>query len=385
MLKTRLLGRAGLMMMAGLLLGLLGGAAVAYLPGTSYQASITVYIAPPVSSSPTDAVMGDEYASNRAQLYLSLITSEPLLTAVAQSLDVPLSAAEITDRVSATAIHQTSLIRIDVTGPTPESAVALAKAYGVALPDFAQAVEAQSGVREGPTVGVVTPPDQLPAVQMGLEPALLLAVSGVLGAGIGALVSVWYNRKHPVVRAPDALRKLIATPFVETVRLSGTSIDLERAQALILGSPRPAPLLFVAATASDGCAQFVDQLVDSATSRDIPLRSTPLLEVDVVDVDDAKYTVFVAPTLLDDGRQASLLFSRPFDTILVCRKGVTLVRSVADVCAILEAHGTAVKGVFIVDGSPKRAPAAAAGPGGGTAARGPDPVLNSHGGGHGVQ
>lgn len=383
MRRTEMLARrASVTVVAGLLFGLLLGAAVAYLPGTSYQASITVYIAPPVSSSPTDAVMGDEYASNRAQLYLSLITSEPLLTAVAETLDVPLPTSDIANRVTATAIHQTSLIRIDATGPTPESAIALAKAYGVTLPDFAQTVEAQSGVREGPTVGVVTPPEELGAVQVGMKPAVVLAVFGMVGAAVGFVITTWYNRKFPVVRRRGELRKVVTAPFVEVVRSDRKSGDLERVQALILGTPRPAPLLFVGTTTADRCAEFVSGLVHSANGRDIPLRSAPLLEVDVVDVDDGKYTVFVAPSLLDDGRQASLLLSRPFDTILVCRKGVTRVRAVVDVCAILEANGMAIKGVLIVDGVVKQA--AAAESAGNDRPRG-HPVLNSHGRGDDAQ
>jgi capsular polysaccharide biosynthesis protein len=373
------------MVVAGTFLGLLLGAVLAYLPGKSYQASITVYIAPPVSSSPTDAVMGDEYASNRAQLYLSLITSDPLLAAVTESLDTPLPADDIADRVTATAIHQTSLIRIDATGPNPESAVVLAKAYGLTLPDFAKTVEAQSGVREGPTVGVVTPPEEIGAVEVGMKPALASTVLGIVGGAVGFVVSAWYTRRFPVVRSPDGLRKVVTAPFVETVRLDRPSRNLERVQALILGAPRPSPLLFVAATAADTCTEFVTRLVESANSRDIPLRSTPLLDVDEVEIDDCKYTVFVAPALLDDGRQASLLLSRPFDTILVCRKGVTRMRSVADLCAILEANGTAIKGVFIVEGSAKRADDATVTDGANRDGPGSHPVLNSHGPGRDVQ
>lgn len=333
-----------------LILGVLVGAAFAYLPGKSYTASIVIYVAPPVSSSPTDAVMGDEYASNRAQLYLSLIKSEPLLAAVAGALDVPSTPPDIADRVSASALHQTSLIRIDATGPTPEAAVALAKAYGVTLPDFAETVEAQSGVREGPTVGVVTTPDAIRAEKVGMAPTTSIPLFGMAFALVGLLVGIWYRRKHPVVRGPADLRKVVNSTFFETVQMDRMTDDLERVQALIMGFPRLSPLLFVAPTAADGCAEFVDLLVTSAHGRDIPLRAVPLLDVDVDDPHYDSYTLFVAPALLDDSRQASLLMARPFDTIVVCRKGSTSVGSVVDVGAILEANGTSIKGMVIVDG-----------------------------------
>ena len=347
-------GHARPFVVLGLILGLLVGAAYAYLPSKSYTASVVIYVAPPVSSSPTDAVMGDEYASNRAQLYLSLIKSEPLLAAVAGSLDVPSTPSDIANRVSASSLHQTSLIRIDATGSTPEAAVAVAKAYGVTLPDFAETVEAQSGVREGPTVGVVTTPEAIRAEEVGMPPSTSIALFGLGFALLGLLGGLWYRRRHPVVRGPADLRKVVMSTFCETVRMNRGSHDLERVQALIMGFPRLSPLLFVAPTASDGCAEFVDQLVSSANSRDIPLQVVQLLDVDVDDPHYDSYTLFVAPSLLDDSRQASLLMARPFDTIVVCRKGLTPIGSVVDVSAILEANGTSIKGMLIVDGPVRR-------------------------------
>lgn len=354
--RLSFLGQTPVVVVVALIIGALLGTAAAFLPGKTYKASVIVYIAPPISSSPTDALMADEYASNRAQLYLALITSEPLLSAVAAMIDTPGPPSSLADSVRATALHQTSLIQIDVTSSSPDSAVTIAQAFGVALPDFAKNVEAKSGVREGPTVGVVTHPDQIRAEPDGMKPVSLIAIFGIACSALGLVISLRYRRKHPLVRAPADIRNVTASPFVESVDLNRGSADLERAQALLLASPRLAPLLFVAPNSTDRCAEFAEALVESAAVRRMSVRLSSLLDADVVNLDDGNYTFFVAPAVLEDSRQASLLSSRPFETILVCRRGRTPVRSILDVTAILEANGIPIAGTFIVKGSFRKSP-----------------------------
>ena len=49
------------------------GCLIAFGGNPTYTSKATLYVAPPISSSPSDAVMGDQYADNRTRLYLQLI------------------------------------------------------------------------------------------------------------------------------------------------------------------------------------------------------------------------------------------------------------------------------------------------------------------------
>lgn len=346
--KLSLMGNTALVSILALGVGALVGTAVAYLPKKSYTASITVYVAPPTSSSPTDAVMGDQYATNRAQLYQSLVTSEPLLETVADALEPRPSPDSLAERVTASSINQTSLIRIDTTGSTPEAAAALARAYGLVFPDFAKSVEAQSGIREGPTVNAVSALDKITATRVGMSPAVTITAFAVVCAVLGWLASAWYNRRNPLVRNPRQLRKHISSGFIESVRVDRASGDFQRVQALLLSARREAPLLFVAPDIADSCAGFVGELVDSAVARDIPVRSVPLVDIEDDVPDESRSTLFVAPSILDDSRQAALLGLQPFDVVVVCRKSITPVRSILEAIKMLEMSGAPVKGVVIV-------------------------------------
>lgn len=349
----QLLGTTWLVLLVALIVGLVVGIVIVAIPENKYVAKAVFYAAPPRASSTSDAVMGSQYAENRAKLYLSLMESEPLARAAAAELNEQVSADTLRRRVKATGVHATPLVELEVSGPTPEAALSGARAYVRVLPDFAKSVEDQSGLRQGPTLTMLGPPDAIAAERKGLAPVYVIIATTVAGGLIGLIFIGWYRRRNPVVTSPRAVRKLVRLPYVQAISMKGGSSDPQRILALLhRRSGADGRVLLASATQDDGCHELVDKLAEVAGARQIPVRVVRLVDVDrgSFDVSAPGITLIKAPALLDDPVEATALRGHDFETVIVGRRNFTSVRSVVEVNELLKLNGRAADGLLIIRG-----------------------------------
>ncbi|UCZ60895.1 hypothetical protein [Mycolicibacterium phocaicum] len=347
----QLLGTTWLVLLVGLILGFAAGIVIVAIPENKYVAKAVFYAAPPRASSTSDAVMGTQYAENRAKLYLSLMESEPLARAAAAEMNEQVSADTLRRRVKAKGVHATPLVELEVSGPTPEAALSGARAYVRVLPDFAKSVEDQSGLRQGPTLTMLGPPDAITAERKGLAPWYVVIATTVAGGLIGLAFIGWYRRRNPVVTSPRAVRKLIHLPYVQAISMKTGSNDLQRILALLhRRSGTDGRVLLTSATPADGCHELVDKLAEASRARQIPVRVVQLVDVDGEALDEPGITLVEAPALLDNPVEATALRGHTFETVIVGRRNFTSVRSVAEVNELLNLNGHAADGLLIVRG-----------------------------------
>lgn len=291
--------------------------------------------------------MGTQYAENRAKLYLSLIESEPLARAVAAALNEPDGAQAIKRRVKATGVHQTSLIELEASGPTAEAAVAVARGYALVLPEFAKSVEDQSGLRQGPALTLLGPPDGITAKRKGLPPWQLVSATTLSGGLIGLALCGWYRRRNPVVTGPRAARRLLGIRYIQ----AAASNDLRRLAALLhRRSRKDGALLLVSATRADQCHEFVEKLAAELRNEHLPVSVLRLVDIGAEPFapNSNGMTLIEASELLDDSVGAAALRGHDFETVIVTRRNFTRIQSVVELNRLLELNGRAADGVFIV-------------------------------------
>ncbi|WP_131808768.1 hypothetical protein [Mycolicibacterium mucogenicum] len=334
-----------------LILGFVVGLVIVAIPENKYVAKAVFYAAPPKASSTSDAVMGTQYAENRAKLYLSLMESEPLARAAAAELNEQVSADTLRRRVKAKGVHATPLVELEVSGPTPEAALSGARAYVRVLPDFAKSVEDQSGLRQGPTLTMLGPPDAITAERKGLAPWYVVIATTVAGGLVGLTFIGWYRRRNPLLTSARAVRKLVHLPYVQAISMKSGSNDLQRTLALLhRRSGKGGSVLLTSATREDGCHELIDKLAEACRARQIPVRVVRLVDVDGVALDGPGITLIEATALLDDPVEATALRGHAFETVIVGRRNFTSVRSVAEVDELLKLNGCSADGLLIVRG-----------------------------------
>lgn len=250
-----------------------------YLKDYAYEATATVYVTPPISSSASDALTADQYAANRTQLYLSFIESPELARAVTEQLPGNPSPEELAGRVEGEATPLTSLLSITASGDSPSDARNLAISYAEALPSFARSIEGSGGLRGAPSVVTV-------ALPIAEEPGFIkrygLLIALMVGAGLlGALYSFAYQRHYPNVRTTGQLRRELQIALAENVDIKNSPRQLRRLQAeLLTDSDNDRCLMLVGATSRDKAKQFSDaftQLVEESGRTGIEIIDIPAL------------------------------------------------------------------------------------------------------------
>jgi capsular polysaccharide biosynthesis protein len=305
-----------------------------YLKEYNYTATATVYVTPPISSTAGDALTADQYAANRTQLYLTLISSPELARAVIDRLKISQSTDDLTDRVKAKATPLTSLLSITASGTSPTDARNLATAYAETLPSFAKSIEGSGGLRGSPSVVTV-------ALPIAKNPSFIqqygLLIALTVGAGLlGFLYSLAYRRRYPNVRTPDQLRRELHVALAENVDMKNAEPQLRRLQAELLTGPNDdGSLMIVGARSQDQAKAFSEMLSESIQERG-SVRSNGILLVDV-------------PALLESSASAAALHrSECEQALLVTRYNVTSMRDVRQVRDLLTMNNVIVRGAIIL-------------------------------------
>lgn len=158
-------------------------AAIGYsvLTPPTYEAKTQLYVTVRTDSQgSSELVQGSNFAQQSVQSYVNVVNTESVLRPVVESLEEENSVADLSERVSASAPEDTSLIEITVNGGEAEAAAATANAVGESLINVVQGSLESSGDGDSPvkltTVQEAKAPDGPVSPRLGYN-----AVIGILG------------------------------------------------------------------------------------------------------------------------------------------------------------------------------------------------------------
>lgn len=318
------------------LLGALLGALLGFGGQTVYTAQASMYVTPPTSSTPTDAVMAGQYATNRTQLYLELIKSDELARRVAAALGTSEPPNAIAARITATSLHQTSILAIEARGSSADDARSLANSYVKELPEYARSVERNSGLREDAPMAPVELPVSVESSKSGLTPWLPV-LGGAALLGIPAAAVVWaIRRRHPAVGDAEAAREALSVPFVETV---DSDIELDRAQTMVLtmlGATKV--LLVVSPRAAVSTERFTMHLIQTLERADAGYERGDISNLAELStgLHSQHLVILDAPGILDRATQLERLADRRVAAVIVVHRGRTLIEDISETQRHLE-------------------------------------------------
>jgi capsular polysaccharide biosynthesis protein len=329
------------------------GCFVTFAVPPTYSANATIYVAPPVSSSATDAVSGDQYAQNRTQLYWQLTQSDELARRVAGEMKSAESPAALAARISVSLIHDAPLLTIQATGPTADAARSLARAYLNQLPDYARSVEQNSGLRDGPVLVTVAQPIEVTKSTAGMTPWLKVLLTTAMFGGAALAFTLLERRRRPTVRSIGQIRKAVPKPWI--VEVDGGPGEMARIQAMLFSAPNSTRKVILAGARSDDgldgmIAHFAAALQGPIL---LPARAQlvpgPRRELNDVEIS-------AAPALLDQHERITALVARSstgimisaVSSVIMCLKGQTVLEDLVDLIELLSVNGVDVNGILMV-------------------------------------
>jgi succinoglycan biosynthesis transport protein ExoP len=173
---------------AGLLLGLAVAAILNWSAERKYESTTHFFVdVAPTTSEGSDPYGNQQFASQRVISYVQVLTGRELSQGVVDELRLPVSAADLTEMITATPLPDTVVLEVTVTDTSPERAQRIAGSVATQFVSRVQQLETPAGAAT-PTVTVdVMEPPTFEATPVSPATGRTLALGGALGllAGLG--------------------------------------------------------------------------------------------------------------------------------------------------------------------------------------------------------
>ena len=198
----------------GLVTGALAALAVSLLQTPEYTSETQLFVSTTDATSTSDVFQGSQFSQQRVTSYAQLLTGEEMAQRVIDRLDLDMTAGQLSDGVSATAVTDTVLIDITVTDPSAAQAQRIATALGEEFTTFAAELETTDVSGASPVKVTVTDSPSKPVSPSSPQTTRNLALGGLVGALMGAVLAIARTRLDRSVRDAEEAAELAGAPVI---------------------------------------------------------------------------------------------------------------------------------------------------------------------------
>lgn len=169
------------------------------------------------------AYENDNVVAGRINSYLALLTSEVVSQRVVDTLRLPISASDLTAKISATNVPpRTAIIDVAVTDSSAEGARRLAQTVADEFIAYAAAIETPTG-EDDQKVRTIVVSEASEAQHRGTVPLVLIVLGACAALVLGAMV-VWVRAwRDPVVRTGDRAAESTGLPLIGQIGAESTT------------------------------------------------------------------------------------------------------------------------------------------------------------------
>lgn len=180
-----------------------------------YASTVTFYIT--ASTDTGTALQADEFAQRRINSYVGVLTSDLLAERIRTEGDIDLTAAQISNRISAVANAETILLTATVIDSSPERAQAISTAIADEFgPIVAELDSGGSGSSADVSLKVISGPTLEPD-PVSPKKTLNLAVGVLVGLALGAALAIARQMADRTVRSVETLEQVTKLPVLASV------------------------------------------------------------------------------------------------------------------------------------------------------------------------
>ncbi|MDR6790962.1 capsular exopolysaccharide synthesis family protein [Pseudarthrobacter oxydans] len=234
---ARLLRRSWILMTACTLLGITAGATASVLVKPTYTAETQLFVAIQGSGSVSELQQGNTFSQARVQSYVKTVRTPVVLQPVIESLGLESSAADLAERVSATADLNTVLVNISVSDTSAVQAAATARAIAASLVRAVDTLEKPEAGGNSPVRLSVVTPAEAPTIPSSPNTKLNLFLGLLGGTVTGIVLALVRHLADTRIRGEMDVRALTAAPI-----LGGISFDSHAAKSpLLTQAPHQSP------------------------------------------------------------------------------------------------------------------------------------------------
>ncbi|WP_166134299.1 polysaccharide biosynthesis tyrosine autokinase [Nocardioides ochotonae] len=231
----RLLRRRWLMILSVTAVVLAAAATLTFTATPQYQSSAQLFVSTSSQSGGSDAYQGALFSGQRVTSYAQQVNTTQLADSVIADLDLDLTAAELTGKVSASVLPETVMVKITATDPEPALAQAIAQSYAEQLSAWIEEIETIGG--RTPIRASLSDAASLPSDPSSPQPVRNLGLGLVLGLLLGVGLALLRELLDTSVKDPAEATTLTAAPMLGSIAYDAAA----RTEPLITSLPTTAP------------------------------------------------------------------------------------------------------------------------------------------------
>jgi receptor protein-tyrosine kinase len=207
------------------IVGISVGKLATTLATPEYTATARLFVSAAGGSSSTEAESGGKFAEERTESYAHMITSEQIAQRVVDQLGLPMTAQELSSKVTAAIVPRTVLFDVTATDPSPDRAAEIANAFAQAFIVYAGALETPVGANYPRATTTVFSPARAPSSPSYPTPGknVFYGIAGGVCVGLAAiaLATVFSRRIH----SADELGRITGTPALGPINTPDRDAD----------------------------------------------------------------------------------------------------------------------------------------------------------------
>ncbi|RHW23493.1 polysaccharide biosynthesis tyrosine autokinase [Nocardioides immobilis] len=216
----------GVVLMFLLSVGAASGISLAQTP--TYESTAKVFLSVNTRNA-TDASAVSYFLTTRAQSYASLAKSAELAERVIEVLDLDMTPAQLSSRISTEVVEETSLITITVSDEDPYDAQKIADVVTNELQVYTEELETVGGGGEPQVAVHITDPPEYNGTPVSPNWAINLLAGGLIGLLIGLALAVSRELLDRTVRTADHIAEVTDAPVLVSI---GFDSDIRQAPLL---------------------------------------------------------------------------------------------------------------------------------------------------------
>ena len=219
------IGRMWWILAITVIVGILAGILATNLATPEYTATARLFVSAAGGSSSTEAESGGRFSEQRTESYAHMITSEQIAQRVIDQLGLPMSARELSSKVTAAIVPRTVLFDVTATDPSPDRAAEIANAFANTFTVYAGVLETPVGATSPRATITVLSQAKAPSSPISPTPGknVFYGATGGIGVGLAAiaLATVFWRRIH----SADELGRITGTPALGPINTPDRDVD----------------------------------------------------------------------------------------------------------------------------------------------------------------
>lgn len=196
------------------LVGVLVASLATLLVPRRYEATSQLFVAPDLGSSSSELMEGSDFLLERVKSYVEVIDKAVILGPVVDGLGLQVPVGELSERVSATVVPETVVLRVTVEDESAEQAARIANAVTEEFVAAVPMLEPERADRSALVKITVVDPARVPLEPVAPQPVLNHLLGLLAGVALGLVAAIGREALDRRIKGEDGVKGVTDAPVM---------------------------------------------------------------------------------------------------------------------------------------------------------------------------